>query len=61
MADQKNTIDNWNPILLEYPFVRKGMTEEEYYAEKAYYLSRPIDDLKNGLYIPLWKQKENKN
>ena len=57
MEEQAKTIDDWNPILLEYPFVRKGMTEAEYDTEKAYYLSRPITELKNGEYKPLWKQK----
>lgn len=30
-------IDDWNPIMLEYPFVRKGMTLREYLEEKGYY------------------------
>lgn len=58
MAEQSRTIDNWNPILLEYPFVYKGMTEEEYFKEKEYYLSCPMSALKDGTYKPLWKQQE---
>jgi len=49
-------IDNWDPILLEYPFVREGMTHREYIEEKAYYLACPIERLKKRLYTPLWKQ-----
>ncbi|MBO4903038.1 MAG: hypothetical protein J5518_09620 [Lachnospiraceae bacterium] len=58
MVDQNEIIDDWDPLLLEYPFVRKGMTAKEYDEEKAYYFSRPIDEIKNGTYIPLWKQNQ---
>ncbi len=28
------TVDNWPHIMLEYPFVRRGMTKAEYFFEK---------------------------
>ena len=49
-------IDNWHPILLEYPFVRVGMTHREYIEEKAYYISGSLERFKMGLYSPIWKQ-----
>lgn len=55
--EPKKTIDDWPFIMREYPFVRKGMTEEEYFKEKEYYSSMSIEDLKSGSYTPLWKQK----
>ena len=61
MEDQNEVIDNWNPILLEYPFVRKGMTAQEYDEEKAYYYSVPLEDHKTNQYVPLWKQRETLN
>ncbi len=62
MMDDPNEItDNWHPILLEYPFVRRGMTAKEYFEEKEYYTSVGIDDLKNERYKPLWKQREEEN
>ena len=61
MYDPDEIIDNWHPILLEYPFVRRGMTAKEYFEEKEYYLSVGIDDLKNERYKPLWKQREEEN
>lgn len=61
MEESNKTIDDWDPILLEYPFVRKGMTEKEYDVEKAYYFSRPIEEIKNQEYRPLWKQREEEN
>jgi len=57
MTDEaKRTVDDWDHRLLEYPFVRKGMTVEEYEKEKSYYFSVPLSDHKNGTYKPLWKQ-----
>ena len=56
--DPNEIIDNWDLRLLEYPFVRKGMTAKEYDEEKAYMLSRPLEEIKQGLYKPLWKQRE---
>lgn len=57
--DDLETIDSLDPIMLEYPFVREGMTIDEYYEEKEYYINQSVDDLKNGRYIPLWKQTES--
>lgn len=50
-----DVIDNWNPIMLEYPFVRKGMTLREYLEEKEYY-NQHRQDVKDGIYKPLWQQ-----
>ncbi len=61
MEDPNEIIDDWPLYMREYPFVRKGMTAREYYEEKEYYLSGTIDDLKNGRYKPLWKQREEQN
>ena len=62
MEDPNEIIDNWDPIMLEYPFVRigKGMTAREYYEEKEYYLSVGLDAIKSRRYKPLWKQREEK-
>ena len=59
--DLNETVDNWPPIMLEYPFVRRGMTKKEYLEEKKYYCSMTADDLKQGRYKPLWKQREEHN
>lgn len=56
MKNKQNTIDGWDARLLEYPFVYEGMTVEEYETEKEYWGSH-LDDVKNGTYSPLWKQK----
>ena len=56
MARQQSTIDDWDARLLEYPFVYKGMTVEEYEKEKEYW-GKHLEDVKNGTYSPLWKQK----
>lgn len=58
MVGPNDIIDNWPPIMLEYPFVHKGMTAKEYDEEKKYYFSRPIDEIKQQKYKPLWKQRE---
>ncbi len=55
--ENKETIDDWDPIMKQYPFVRKGMTVEEYNKEKEY-LGHHFKEYKEGKYIPLWKQKE---
>ena len=52
----KDTIDNWDARLLEYPFVYKGMTEEAYFEEKKYY-GENFDKVMSGEYMPLWKQR----
>lgn len=57
--ENKETIDKWNPIMLEYPFVRKGMTVDEYEAEKEYY-GKHLKEVRDGTYLPLWKQKKIK-
>ncbi len=43
--------------LKEAPYWRKGMTVEEYEVEREYYYKH-IEDVKEGKYKPLWKQKE---
>ena len=40
----------------EYPFVREGMTPEEF-EEELKYLGEHYEDYKKGDYKPLWKQK----
>lgn len=60
MEDPNEIIDNWHPMLLEYPFVRKGMTAHEYDEGKAYYYSVPLEIHKNNTYMPLWKQHGEK-
>lgn len=44
--------------LMEAPFWRNGMTPEEYEKENVY-LSKNFHLLREGKYVPLWKQKEN--
>ena len=34
------TIDDWPLLLKEYPFIRKGMTPNEYDMERDYYYSK---------------------
>ena len=53
---EEETIDDWDPFLLEYPFIRKGMTVSEYEEEKNYWGAH-LKEVKEGTYIPLWKQK----
>lgn len=55
MANDKNTIDDWDARLLEYPFVFAGMTVEEYHKEKEYW-GNHLKEVKEGTYLPLWKQ-----
>lgn len=61
MEDLNETVDGWPHIMLEYPFVRRGMTKAEYFEEKEYYNTMTADDLKQGRYKPLWKQREGEN
>lgn len=60
MEEPKGTIESLDPILLEYPFVRPGMTIEEYDEEREYYSRHSASDLKSRKYKPLWKQREEK-
>lgn len=41
----------------ESPFWREDMTQEEYETERTYWLAH-FQDLMNGTYVPLWKQKK---
>ena len=51
-----NTIDNWPSILTDgLPFVREGMSVEEFEKEKEYFGEHYAEYL-NGAYEPLWKQ-----
>jgi len=61
MEELDEIVDNWPPILLEYPFVRRGMSKSEYFKEKEYYTSMTAMDLKMERYKPLWKQREEQN
>lgn len=61
MVIQPNdSIDSWGLNFLEYPFVREGMTVAEYEEEKKYYLEQGLENIKNGKYKPLWKQREER-
>ena len=60
MTDDKNVIDNWDYRLLEYPFVYEGMTVEEYHGEKEYW-GKHLKEVRQGTYLPLWKQKSENN
>lgn len=42
-----------------YPFERDGMSLKEFQEEHIYYLKN-IENVRNGTYKPLWKQREEK-
>lgn len=48
-----NVVEDLPYISLEYPFLYKGMTIDEYWRERAYYSTQ----IKNPDYRPLWKQR----
>ena len=53
--------NNWaTATLKEAPFWREDMQPEEYDAEMRYFSSH-YNDYLAGKYMPLWKQKTNKN
>lgn len=53
MAENKE----WaTPTLKEVPFWRDGMDVKEYDAEREYY-AKKFELVKQGKYVPLWKQK----
>lgn len=43
--------------MLEYPFIRKDMTVEEYEIEIEYW-GHHLEEVMAGTYKPLWKQKK---
>ena len=52
--------NNWaTPTLKEAPYWRDGMSPEEYNVERTYFYQH-LEKLKNGTYLPLWKQKQGK-
>lgn len=52
--------NNWaTGTLKEVPFWRDDMTPEEYEKEREYFY-RHWDDYRNGIYVPLWKQKRER-
>ncbi len=56
MTEEKK--DSWaSPTLKEVPFWREDMGPEEYDIEREYY-AKNWDMVRNGTYIPLWKQKQ---
>ena len=57
MNDNDLIHDVLDPIMLEYPFVRDGMTVGEYIEEKIYY-GEHFQEYRRGKYKPLWKQRE---
>lgn len=54
-----NKYKNFKEFLLkaEYPFIRSDMTEEEFDKELEY-LATNYDKVKEGTYVPLWKQNK---
>ena len=42
----------------EYPFVYKGMSIEEYWIERVYH-GHHLEEVANGTYRPLWKQRRD--
>lgn len=51
-----NNVNDWaSPTLKEVPFWREGMSPEEYETEREYY-AKNFDLVKEGKYVPLWKQ-----
>lgn len=57
-TDVNVLIDDMDPILWQYPFVRldRTMTMKEFEMERKYY-GEHLEDLEEGTYKPLWKQK----
>lgn len=49
--EQRHFIDN----CAEYPFVKNGMSYDEYWKELKYYY-RHLEEVHNGKYKPLWQQ-----
>ena len=55
------TVENELPFSKrQYPFYRKGMGIEEWRIESKY-MSDHLEDVRQGKYKPLWKQKENEH
>lgn len=50
------TVDDLPYIMKEFPFIRDGMTIAEYEEERDYW-GMHLEEVKNGTYIPLWKQR----
>lgn len=50
-------LDWASPTLKEVPFWRDDMTPEEYEEERTY-LGQHWDDYKQGVYTPLWQQRQ---
>ena len=45
--------------IAEFPFVRTGMSPEEYDEERRYFMQHYKDYYNgSGKYVPLWKQRE---
>ena len=57
--DTTNKMDEYEFTfgMRQYPFYRKGMSLEEWRAERKY-MSNHLDDVRAGKYQPLWKQRE---
>ena len=47
------------PTLREVPYWKDGMSIDEYEMERTYYYEH-MQDVKAGVYLPLWKQRQNK-
>lgn len=53
--------NNWaTGTLKEAPFWRENMQPEEYEIEREYF-DKHFEDYVNGIYSPLWKQKQAEN
>lgn len=51
----EKTSDWASPTVMEAPYWKNEMTVEEYEHERSYYYSH-IEDVKKGIYKPLWAQ-----
>lgn len=59
IIEDSDIIEDGDTMRLEYPWARRGMTFGEFEEERRYFCQHyTAADLKNGTYIPLWKQRE---
>jgi len=49
--------DTFSFSMMEYPFYHEGMSIEEWKTERQY-MADHMNDVKSGIYKPLWKQRE---
>ena len=54
-------ISNWGtPSMREFIFWREGMSPEEFEQEREYYYQNLYTAVRDGTYLPLWKQELQK-